>query len=209
MRGSSRRPPSQPPAAGGRATASAAAADADRLAGLLEPAVTAMGMDLEGVRITPAGRRRLLRVVVDCDGGVSLDAIALVSRELSARLDAVPAMGDAPYTLEVSSPGTDRPLTEPRHWRRAAGRLVVASLTAQPRDETGSGGTPATIEGRITGADDHGVMIDVDGQNRRFGYADLGPGRILLEFARLPGLPGKDEDAGPGQGADEEDPDGY
>ena len=186
-----------------------ASADAERISDLLEPAVTAMGMDLEGVRITPAGRRRLLRVVVDCDGGVSLDAIALVSRELSARLDAVPAMGDAPYTLEVSSPGTDRPLTEPRHWRRAAGRLVVASLTAQPRDETGSGGTPATIEGRITGADDHGVMIDVDGQNRRFGYADLGPGRILLEFARLPGLPGKDEDAGPGQGADEEDPDGY
>ena len=85
-------------------------------------------MDLEGVRVTSAGRRRLLRVVVDADGGVSLDDIEQVSRELSAVLDQAAAMGEAPYTLEVSSPGVDRPLTEPRHWRRAVGRLVTAPL---------------------------------------------------------------------------------
>ena len=81
-------------------------------------------MDLESIRVTAAGRRRLLRVVVDSDHGVSLDDAAAVSRQLSAALDSVAVMGDFPYTLEVSSPGVDRPLTDPRHWRRAAGRLV-------------------------------------------------------------------------------------
>src|SRR5262245_45601102 len=115
MHGSSRQPAPRPAPAGGR-NAAALAADSERLARLIEPAVHAMGMDLEGVRLTSAGRRRLLRVTVDADGGVSLDNIAEVSRELSARLDDAAAMGEAPYTLEVSSPGTDRPLTEPRHW---------------------------------------------------------------------------------------------
>ena len=82
-------------------------------------------MDLESVRVSVAGRRRLLRVVVDSDHGVSLDDAADVSRDVSAALlDATDVIGDVPYTLEVSSPGVDRPLTEPRHWRRAAGRLV-------------------------------------------------------------------------------------
>ena len=98
--------------------------DNTRLAGLIEPVVTAAGMDLESVRVTAAGRRRLLRVVVDSDRGVSLDDAATVSRELSAALDKVAVMGDFPYTLEVSSPGVDRPLTDRRHWRRAVGRLV-------------------------------------------------------------------------------------
>ena len=87
-------------------------------------------MDLESVRVGSAGRRRLLRVVVDADGGVALDDIALISRDLSARLDETGAMGETAYTLEVSSPGVDRPLTQPRHWRRAVGRLVRV-----PQDE--------------------------------------------------------------------------
>ena len=70
-------------------------------------------MDLESVRVTAAGRRRLLRVVVDSDRGVSLDDAAEISRTLSAALDSEPVMGDFPYTLEVSSPGVDRPLTDP------------------------------------------------------------------------------------------------
>src|ERR1035441_4701249 len=103
-------------------------AEAERLASLLEPAVRAIGMDLEGVRVTSAGRRRLLRVVVDADGGVSLDDIDQVSRELSAVLDQAAAMGEAPYTLEVSSPGVDRALTEPRHWRRARSEEHTSEL---------------------------------------------------------------------------------
>jgi ribosome maturation factor RimP len=84
-----------------------------------------MEIDLEAVKLTSAGRRVLLRVVIDADGGISLDDIAEVSRELSAKLDASDVMGETPYTLEVTSPGTDRPLTQPRHWRRAAGSVRI------------------------------------------------------------------------------------
>ena len=175
------------------------AADAERIVGLLEPAVAAMGMDLEGIRITSAGRRRLLRIVVDADGGVSLDDIALVSRELSATLDRAAAMGEASYTLEVSSPGVDRPLTEPKHWRRAVGRMVTAPLGPQPGPAADA--PAATVTGRVTGADSSGVRIDVDGASREFGYSELGPGRIEIEFAPLDGYAA--------HGADEEGPDGY
>src|ERR1700728_3460198 len=149
----SSRAPSRAPSRG--------AADAERIVGLLEPAVAALGMDLEDVRVTSAGRRRLLRIVVDADGGVSLDDIALVSRELSAVLDRAAAMGEASYTLEVSSPGVDRPLTEPKHWRRATGRLVTVPLRSQPRTGSDDPGESAAVTGRITGADSRGVRIDV------------------------------------------------
>lgn len=148
--------------------------DESRLAGLIGPVVAAAGMDLESVRASVAGRRRLLRVVVDSDHGVSLDDAAEVSRDVSAALDATDVMGDMPYTLEVSSPGVDRPLTEPRHWRRAARRLV--------RVKTGAG----TVQGRVLAADAAGVTLDIDGAGHRFGYGDLGAGAVQVEFGRLP-----------------------
>src|SRR6266850_5607078 len=86
--------------------------DEGRIADVFGPVIAAAGMDLESVRVSAAGRRRLLRVVVDSDRGVSLDDAATISRKLSAALDAAPVMGDFPYTLEVSSPGVDRPLTD-------------------------------------------------------------------------------------------------
>jgi ribosome maturation factor RimP len=153
---------------------------------LLAPIVRAAGLDLESVRVASAGRRRLLRVVVDADGGVSLDDIALVSREASARLDDTGAMGEAPYTLEVSSPGVDRPLTQPRHWRRATGRLVRVPVT-------GPGGEAATLEGRVITAGQAAVTLEVGGEQREFGYAELGPGHVQVEFGRPEAGP-----AGPG-----------
>jgi len=208
MHGSSRHNAPRPAPAGGRGTGPGVA-DTERLTGLLESAVAAMGMDLESVRITSAGRRRLLRVVVDADGGVSLDDIAVVSRELSAQLDAVAAMGEAPYTLEVSSPGVDRPLTQPRHWRRAVGRLVVAPLMSKNRYETHAPSHLPTIEGRVTSADEHGVRMDVGGESREFGYGALGPGRIQIEFARIDAVPDEGTGEGADEGSDEEGPDGY
>lgn len=176
--------------------------DAERVAALLEPVVSAMGMDLEGVRVTSAGRRRVLRIVLDADGGLSLDDIAVASRDLSTALDDSAVMGEQPYTLEVSSPGVDRPLTERRHWRRAIGRLVVAPLIA-----AGNGEGRATVEGRITGASADGITLDVDGESRMFGYSDLGPGKIKIEFAPIDaGRGDKDPDD---EGADEEGSDGY
>ena len=145
--------------------------DEGRIADVIGPVIAAAGMDLESVRVSAAGRRRLLRVVVDSDRGVSLDDAAAISRKLSAALDATPVMGDFPYTLEVSSPGVDRPLTDPRHWRRAVGRLVqVTAADAGP------------ISGRVLAADADGVTLDVAGDHRRFGYAALGAGAVQVEF---------------------------
>ncbi|MFI6513495.1 ribosome maturation factor RimP [Streptosporangium sp. NPDC050855] len=146
----------------------------DRLMKLLEPVAEAEGLDLEDVTVTPAGKRRLLRVVVDRDGGVSLDDVAEVSLAVSAALDADDAMGATPYVLEVSSPGVDRPLTEPRHWRRAVKRLVKADL----KDGT-------VVEGRIVATDETGVELDVGGAPRRIDYEDLTRGRVQVEFRRL------------------------
>jgi ribosome maturation factor RimP len=154
--------------------------DDRKLAGLIEPVVSAAGLDLESVRMTVAGRRRLLRVVVDSDHGLSLDEAADVSRDVSALLDASDVLGDVPYTLEVSSPGVDRPLTEPRHWRRARGRLVRVKVT---------GAVP--VEGRVLAADADGVTLGLVSNGhaageRRFTYADMGAGSVQVEFGRIP-----------------------
>ncbi len=151
------------------------AVDDKRLAALIEPVVTAAGMDLESLRMTVAGRRRLLRVVVDSDNGVSLDDAAEVSRELSVALDAADVLGDVPYTLEVSSPGVDRPLTEPRHWRRARGRLVRVQVAGE-----------GAVAGRVLAADAGGVTLGLAAGERRFRYADLGAGSVQVEFGRIP-----------------------
>lgn len=92
---------------------------------LLDPIVAAHGVDLETVTVSKAGARSVVRVVIDRDGGLDLDAVAEVSQSINAALDADEDLirGGA-FVLEVTTPGVDRPLTEPRHWRRAAGRLV-------------------------------------------------------------------------------------
>jgi ribosome maturation factor RimP len=140
----------------------------DRLKSALDPVVSAAGFDLEDVSVTSAGRRSVIRVVVDRDGGLDLDAVAEVSRVVSDALDDSDATGAAPYTLEVTSPGVDRPLTEPRHWRRAAGRLVKAGA----------------VTGRVVRADDDGVTLEFDGSERTLGYDELGSGRVQVEFDR-------------------------
>jgi Uncharacterized protein conserved in bacteria len=158
----------------------------DRLIRLLEPVVVAEGLDLEDVTITPAGRRRLVRVVVDGDGGVSLDHVAEVSQAVSKTLDAHDALlGSDPYVLEVTSPGVDRPLTQPRHWRRAKGRLVkVETVTGAP------------VEGRVLAADDSGVELEVAGATRRVEYQEVTRARVQVEFRRLDDAGDDDGDEG-------------
>jgi len=153
-----------------------AAVSRERVRAAVEPVVTGAGYDLEDVTVTSAGRRSVVRVVVDRDGGIDLDAVAEVSRLVSDALDAGDVAGPAPYTLEVTSPGVDRPLTEPRHWRRNAGRLVRASLT--------DGGS---VKGRIVRADDDVVVIDVDGAQRELHYDALQTGKVEVEFSRAGG----------------------
>ncbi|HWM36940.1 MAG TPA: ribosome maturation factor RimP, partial [Streptomyces sp.] len=100
----------------------------DRLRGLLEPLVSAVDLDLEEIEVSKAGKRRMLRIIVDSDEGVELDACAELSRAISEKLDETDAMGEGEYVLEVSSPGADRPLSEHRHYLRAVGRLVKLQL---------------------------------------------------------------------------------
>jgi ribosome maturation factor RimP len=144
-----------------------------RLRDTLGAVVTAAGYDLEDVSVTAAGRRSVVRVVVDRDGGVDLDAVAAVALTVSEALEAADVMGDGAYVLEVSSPGVDRPLTEPRHWRRAIGRLVQVAIA--------DGGS---LAGRIVRADDSTVTIEADGAAHELGYDRLGRGHVQVEFAR-------------------------
>lgn len=186
-----------------------------RLTSLIESVLNAMEIDLEAVKITSAGRRVVLRIVVDADGGVSLDDIAEVSREVSAKLDAKSAMGEAPYTLEVTSPGVDRPLTQPRHWRRAAGRLVVVPvIDKDQKSETFARADVVEYLGRIVDVDLDRVTLDVEGERRVFSLGELGPGRVQVEFGRLDEIDDADdswqgEDIADGSGPDEEEPDGH
>jgi len=205
-RGPARRAPERSPGAPARPTRDTAVTELTRLLG---PAVAEAGLDLEEVDVRPAGRRRLVKIVVDGDDGVGLDDVARVSEIASRLLDESDVMGTSPYVLEVTSPGVDRPLTEPRHWRRAVGRLVVAPLA--------EGGQ---VEGRVVAADDEAVEIDVvqkrrgkgagpkpgskpgskggakgggasagpkgaETVRRRFGLDELGRGRVQVEFKPL------------------------
>ncbi|MCZ1007222.1 ribosome maturation factor RimP [Streptomyces lydicus] len=153
----------------------------ERLRGLLEPLVAARDLDLEEIEVTPAGKRRVLRIVVDSDEGVQLDECAELSREVSQVLDDSDVMGGAPYTLEVTSPGADRPLTELRHYRRAVGRLIKAQLH--------EGGE---LVARITAVDDAGLDLEVPGvkgrkpTTRRVSFDEIAKARVELEFSRKP-----------------------
>ncbi|MDW5323958.1 ribosome maturation factor RimP [Plantactinospora sp. KLBMP9567] len=167
-----------------------------RLRAVIEPVVTAAGYDLEDLSVSRAGRRYVVRVVVDGDGGVSLDAVADVSRLLSKALDQAEETGGdlvaGEYQLEVSSPGVDRPLTQPRHWRRNVGRLVKVTVRG-PGERPEQGGaderpsTPADrqVTARVVAADDERVVLETDAGPVGWAYPDLGPGRVQVEFSRL------------------------
>lgn len=146
-----------------------------KLADFIRPVVTAAGLDLESVQVKVVGKRRQLIVTVDSDSGVSHDDLDRVSRNISELLDAGDAFGEAPYTLEVSSPGVDRPLTEPKHWRRARGRLVRVKAAGE-----------GSVEGRVLAADADGVTLGLAGGERRFTYPGLGAGSVQVEFGRIP-----------------------
>ena len=150
---------------------------ADDIRALAEPHARAAGLVVESVTVTPAGRRRVLRVIVDLPedrtGGVPMDAVAEAAQTISAALDDSPVMGGAPYVLEVTSPGTDRPLTERRHWLRARGRLVRLQVPA---------GRPELAPGRLTAVGDAGVVLDGD---REIGWSEITAGRVEVEFGRI------------------------
>jgi ribosome maturation factor RimP len=163
-----------------------------RLRAVIEPAVIEAGLDLEDLGVVRAGRRLLVRITVDGDAALSHDQLSDLSRDLSARLDSAEETGDAltpdSYTLEVSSPGVDRPLTLTRHWRRNVGRLVKVKAGER------------TITARVVSVDEAGVTFDPAdaGPSKAtsakagssvavltVGFGDLGPGHVQVEFTHL------------------------
>ncbi|SDU84526.1 ribosome maturation factor RimP [Microlunatus sagamiharensis] len=141
------------------------------------PVLEGFGLELDALEVVPAGKRRVVRLVVDGDGpkgrGPLLDDIASASRAVSDALDSSTAMGQAAYTLEVSSRGVGRPLTEEKHWRRNRGRLVKVSL---------ADGTEVT--GRIVAAAPDAVRLEVAGAEREVAYAEVSKALVQVELNR-------------------------
>jgi ribosome maturation factor RimP len=151
------------------------ASQAKALRSLAEPIVAGLDCDLEDVVIRQAGKRRLVRIVVDHhSGGLTLDLVASISREIARVLDDSTVLGNSAYVLEVTSPGVDRPLTLPRHWTRAVSRLV--RVTPRSGD---------TIEGRVLSADETQAVLDVDGAETPVAYADVARAVVQVEFTRI------------------------
>lgn len=160
-----------------------------RLEGLLQAPLSELGLDLEAVELTSAGKRQVLRIAVDQDGGISMDDIADATRVVSQMLDENDVMGQTAYTLEVSSPGVDRPLTLPRHWHRNVERLVKVTL---------SNGDALT--GRVVRNDDESVVLRTDDKradsDRSIAFADIRKAKIEIEFREFAGFAPTDDDEG-------------
>lgn len=171
----------------------------DRLHVLLEPIAVRAGVDLEGVALTKVGGSRVLDVVLDADGGVDLDLVAELSRAFGEILDGpegTEVLGSGEYRLEVGSPGVDRLLTLPRHWRRARTRLVKVTPRAG-----------AELTGRVLESDEDGVLLEIPpvkgkgkATERRIAFAEIAKARVQVEFNRK-GL--DDEDVADGDVADD------
>ena len=147
---------------------------ASNITELLNPAVTRAGFVLEEVTVTPVGKRRLISVVVDCENrNPSLDEVTVVSKEVSAILDTYSQLGEMPFTLEVTTPGIDRPLTELRHWKKNVGRLV--KITPHMGEKYVS---------RIKEVLAREVILENKGKEVTVAFSDISRAQIEVEFNR-------------------------
>ena len=147
---------------------------ASNITELLNPAVTRAGFVLEEVTVTPVGKRRLISVVVDCENrNPSLDEVTVVSKDVSAILDTYTQLGEMPFTLEVTTPGIDRPLTELRHWKKNVGRLV--KITQHTGEKYVS---------RIKEVLPREVILENKGSEVTVAFSDISRAQIEVEFNR-------------------------
>lgn len=155
--------------------------DSSQLPGVLTPILAQFALELEAVEVIPAGKRVLLRVVVDGEGptgtGPLLDDVAEASLALSAALDSSAAVGAAAYTLEVTSRGVGRPLERPAHWRRNRGRLVSVTTTAGN-----------TVTGRIVGSDEESARLEVGGVEQSVPLVEVTKALVQVELNRRVGV---------------------
>jgi ribosome maturation factor RimP len=144
---------------------------------LISPAVTEAGFYLEEVQIASPGSHRTITCVVDGPTPLNLDQVTVVSRVISELLDAEDFMGDTPFTLEVTSPGVDRPLTQTRHWTKNLTRLIKATLN-----------DGSVITGRLTEFDETNATLveNIKGRikNHSVAFADIKRAVVEIEFNR-------------------------
>jgi len=144
---------------------------------LLAPSISRAGFILEEVKVTPVGKRRIIAVIVDCvDRNPNLDEVTTVSRIVSEALENYSQLGDQPFTLEVTTPGVDRPLTQPRHWQKNLDRLVKITLID---------GTITT--GRIAKVSESGPTILGKSGEESFTFSDIKRAQVEIEFNRKVG----------------------
>jgi ribosome maturation factor RimP len=134
------------------------------------PALSALGFYLEDVTITSAGRRSMLTIIVDGDTHLSLDQVTSATKAISEIVESLQSLGDTPFTLEVTSPGLDRPLTKPRHWRKNIDRLVKVVLLDGKE-----------IKGRIKAASEDSATV---GQSE-ITFADIKRASLEVEFKQV------------------------
>lgn len=147
-----------------------------RIAALVEP--VAAEDDIEVVEVEVRGSRgsRVVRIVADAPGGLDIDRIAALSRRVGGRLDARDLV-DGSYTLEVSSPGLDRPLLELADFGRNVGEQVRV-LRNQARPE----GEPGEVVGTVVQVGDDGLVMDIDGDRRRLSAEEIEHGKVVLPW---------------------------
>jgi ribosome maturation factor RimP len=133
----------------------------------ITPALEALGFYLEDVTITSAGRRSMLTVIVDGDTHLSLDQVTSATKAIGEIVESVQSLGETPFTLEVTSPGLDRPLTKVRHWQKNINRLVKVVL------QDGS-----EIKGRIKDVSEVSAIVDEENIN----YSDIKRATLEVEF---------------------------
>jgi ribosome maturation factor RimP len=133
----------------------------------IRPIIEATGNYLEELTITSAGKVKILTVIVDSDSHLNLDQITAVTKEISEVIEALEEIGDSAFTLEVTSPGIDRPLTKPRHWRKNFDRLVKITMTSGQ-----------DIQGRIGEATETTVLVG----DQKVSFEDIKRAVLEIEF---------------------------
>ena len=139
----------------------------EEISAAIRPIIEATGNYLEELTITTAGKVKILTVIIDSDSHLNLDQVTAVTKEISQVIEELPVLGDTAITLEVTSPGLDRPLTKPRHWRKNLGRLVKVNM------ESGK-----VVEGRIGEATQTSVLVDED----TVSFEDIKRATLEIEF---------------------------
>ena len=138
---------------------------------LAERAASTHGVEVLELKLRGQGRGRVLSVILDADGPVEADVVERVSKDLSRALDqADPLQGS--YTLEVTTPGLERPLQSARDFRRQRGHEV--SIVR--------GGVASSVQGLVLDADDQAVTLDVDGSQLQVPLSDVVRGTVVLPW---------------------------